>query len=125
MPLRFTAALVLGCSIFVVALGNALQTSSIQAASDPISDQQSSHPAPTNLKVLPKDISGDDIDKLMHGYEKQLGVPCGYPLKRGCQRAPIAGHSRRRRRSLPSLSIQITNCPMTTAATTRRKRDNI
>jgi hypothetical protein len=78
MSLRFTAALVLGCSIFGVALGMALETPSIQATSEPISDQQNSHPKPINLKVLPKDISGDDIDKLMHGYEKQLGVPCGY-----------------------------------------------
>jgi hypothetical protein len=78
MQVRFTAALVLSCSIFGVTLGAALQPPAIQAASDPASVQQNSHPKPTNLKVLPKDISGDDIDSLMHGYEKQLGVPCGY-----------------------------------------------
>jgi Photosynthetic reaction centre cytochrome C subunit len=78
MSLRFTAALVTSCSVLGVAVGIVLQTPGIQAASDPDSVQRTSHPRPTNLKVLPKDISGDDIDKLMHGYEKQLGVPCGY-----------------------------------------------
>jgi hypothetical protein len=28
--------------------------------------------------VLPKDISPDALDKLMHRYREQLGVPCGY-----------------------------------------------
>jgi len=69
MQARFTAALVLSCSVFGVAMGTALQPPDIQ---------RTSHPKPINLKVLPKDISGDDIDKLMHGCEKQLGVPCGY-----------------------------------------------
>jgi thioredoxin reductase len=33
-------------------------------------------PKPTNLQVLPKDISGDDLMKIMHGYEAALGVEC-------------------------------------------------
>jgi hypothetical protein len=78
MQVRFTAALIMSCSIFGVVMGSALQTPGIQAASDSVSVRRTSRPNPTNLKVLPKDISGDDIDKLMHGYEKQLGVPCGY-----------------------------------------------
>ena len=78
MQVRFTVALALSCSIFGVAMGATLQTPAIQAANDPASVQRTSHPKPTNLKVLPKDISADDLDKLMHGYEKQLGVPCGY-----------------------------------------------
>jgi hypothetical protein len=31
---------------------------------------------PTNLKVLPKTISHDDLMKIMHGYCKALGVHC-------------------------------------------------
>jgi hypothetical protein len=31
---------------------------------------------PTNLKVLPKNISHDDLMKIMHGYCKALGVHC-------------------------------------------------
>ena len=71
--------LVLGFSAFAVGVcgisqapGDAEQRSA--AATTPIS----SYPKPTNLKVLPKDISGSDIDKLMHLYQRDLGVPCGY-----------------------------------------------
>jgi hypothetical protein len=35
-------------------------------------------PNPTNIKVLPKDITGDDIIKLMRQYEGDLGVNCEY-----------------------------------------------
>lgn len=31
-----------------------------------------------NLKVLPKDISKDDLEKVMKSYEKALGVQCGF-----------------------------------------------
>jgi hypothetical protein len=33
---------------------------------------------PTNLKVLPKDISEDDLHKVMRLYSRSLGVRCGY-----------------------------------------------
>ncbi|MDB5019278.1 MAG: c-type cytochrome [Pedobacter sp.] len=32
----------------------------------------------TNLKVLPKDISGDDLNKIMDGYKTALGVKCNF-----------------------------------------------
>jgi hypothetical protein len=35
-------------------------------------------PNPTNIKVLPKDITGDQINKLMHQYEGDLGVECEF-----------------------------------------------
>jgi hypothetical protein len=35
-------------------------------------------PNPTNLKVLPKNITGDEINKLMHQYESDLGVDCEF-----------------------------------------------
>ncbi|HXC96218.1 MAG TPA: c-type cytochrome [Edaphobacter sp.] len=35
-------------------------------------------PKPTNLKVLPKDMTGDEVVKLMRQYEGDLGVECGY-----------------------------------------------
>jgi hypothetical protein len=31
-----------------------------------------------NLKVLPKDISKDDLGKVMHGFNKALGVKCNF-----------------------------------------------
>ena len=33
---------------------------------------------PKNLKVLPKNTSGDDIHKIMREYSKALGVHCGF-----------------------------------------------
>jgi hypothetical protein len=35
-------------------------------------------PNPTNIKALAKDITGDDINKLMHQYEGDLGVDCEF-----------------------------------------------
>ncbi|HRI22482.1 MAG TPA: c-type cytochrome, partial [Panacibacter sp.] len=31
-----------------------------------------------NLQVLPKDISKEALDKIMHGYTESLGVKCGF-----------------------------------------------
>lgn len=35
-------------------------------------------PIHENLKVLPKDISNDDLDSVMAGFEKALGVGCDF-----------------------------------------------
>lgn len=35
-------------------------------------------PKPTNLKVLPKDISPEDLHKIMHGIAGSLGVECKF-----------------------------------------------
>ncbi len=34
--------------------------------------------APTNLRVLPRDISRTDLDGLMHQYNQELGVSCAF-----------------------------------------------
>ncbi|MGA8740489.1 MAG: c-type cytochrome [Terracidiphilus sp.] len=34
------------------------------------------HPAPTNLKVLPKDMTGEQVHDLMHKWEAGLGTEC-------------------------------------------------
>jgi hypothetical protein len=78
MHLRFTAALIVSCSVFGVAVAAGLQVKDVKTASDPVPSQGVSHPKPTNLKVLPKDISADDLDRLMHRYQAELGAPCGY-----------------------------------------------
>ncbi len=75
---RYTAALLLSCSIFGVAVGAASQGPGNNEAKLGAAPTRVDHPKPTNLKVLPKDISGDEIDKLMHRYKQDLGVPCGY-----------------------------------------------
>jgi cytochrome c2 len=40
--------------------------------------QQQQDPKPTNLKVLPKNISHDDLDKVMDGFKAALGVKCNF-----------------------------------------------
>jgi hypothetical protein len=35
-------------------------------------------PNPTNIKALPKNITGDEVIKVMHQYEGDLGVDCGF-----------------------------------------------
>jgi hypothetical protein len=35
-------------------------------------------PNPTNIKALPKNITGDEIHDVMHKYEVDLGVECEY-----------------------------------------------
>jgi hypothetical protein len=61
--------------------------SSVLAAQAPPQDAQSpaapaqQHrvmPRPSNLQVLPKDISNEDLLKLMHGYTADLGVHCTF-----------------------------------------------
>src|SRR5271156_3981177 len=35
-------------------------------------------PNPTNIKALPKNLTGDEINKVMHQYEGDLGVECEF-----------------------------------------------
>lgn len=35
-------------------------------------------PKPTNLKVLPKDTTPQELDKIMHGFTGSLGVKCNF-----------------------------------------------
>lgn len=42
-------------------------------------------PKPTNLHVLPKNISHDDLMKVMHGFTGSLGVKCNYCHAAGAQ----------------------------------------
>jgi hypothetical protein len=44
----------------------------------PGGQQRRPAPTPTNLKVLPKDTTGEQVRTIMRGYEKDLGVECEY-----------------------------------------------
>jgi hypothetical protein len=45
-------------------------------AGSPAQHAQHTHPAPTNLKVLPKDMTGEQVHELMEKWEGSLGVKC-------------------------------------------------
>jgi hypothetical protein len=78
MNAHYKAAVILSCSLFGVGVSAISQSPASKGAGGQLSVRKLPHAKPTNLKVLPKNISGDDIDKLMHRYETDLGVPCGY-----------------------------------------------
>ena len=49
-------------------------------------------PKPTNLQVLPKDLSGDQVVDIMHKFEDQLGVDCDYCHAKNTTTKPGVGH---------------------------------
>jgi len=41
-------------------------------------ERQNEAPKPTNLKVLPKNISNEELSTVMKGFNAALGVKCGH-----------------------------------------------
>jgi hypothetical protein len=66
------AALLLGCS------ASALTAQAPPQDAQPPAQAHRVMPRPTNLQVLPKDISTEDLIKLMRGYSADLGVHCTF-----------------------------------------------
>lgn len=50
--------------------------SSTQAPPEGAGRQPRNYPAPVNLKVLPKDLTGQQVHEIMEGWAGQLGVHC-------------------------------------------------
>ncbi len=78
---RVAAALVLGGSALGCVASLASQHGSHRADTVVQADAVSQSGAAirtTNLRVLPKDISAAELDGLMHRYDEELGVSCGY-----------------------------------------------
>jgi Photosynthetic reaction centre cytochrome C subunit len=82
-------AFALSASAAVVAAAIALSsaTGSVHAAQQPAAPQPAAqaaaphvhppNPTPTNLKVLPKNLTGDQVHEIMHHWEADLGATCG------------------------------------------------
>jgi hypothetical protein len=49
-------------------------------------------PKPTNLQVLPKDYTGDQVIDVMHKFEGELGVDCEYCHAKNPNPTPTSGH---------------------------------
>jgi hypothetical protein len=77
MKKRFAVVLLLACTVFARGVEARSQSQGSQSNYAEI-PSQAAHLKPANLKVLPKDISEEELDKVMHGYQQALGVPCGY-----------------------------------------------
>jgi len=78
LSLSAAAAVVLAAAIVTVSTG-------AQAPQQPVQSQQPAgdghahqehEPAPTNLQVLPKTLTGDQVHHIMHGWSESLGVHC-------------------------------------------------
>ncbi|HZU08678.1 MAG TPA: c-type cytochrome [Pseudacidobacterium sp.] len=67
----------------LLATATALFLTHVCATAQDAPPKQTSHqrmplPKPTNLKVLPKNISPEDLMKVMRGYSQALGVHCDF-----------------------------------------------
>jgi len=78
MRLHSTAALILSCFAFCAEARPAMQGAGSRTESIPVPHQNLADTRPANLRVLPADISGNDLDRLMHRFRDELGAPCGY-----------------------------------------------
>ncbi len=66
-------------SVLFAAIATFLMCSSLPLiAQDAPPQQHAAMPKPTNLQVLPKDISTQDLIKQMRGYSQGLGVHCDF-----------------------------------------------
>ena len=64
-------------SLFLAAAILFAKTAPAQAPPQPADhDHSQMHAAPTNLKVLPKTLTGDQVHELMEGWEAALGAHC-------------------------------------------------
>ncbi|MBC7867772.1 MAG: c-type cytochrome [Gloeobacteraceae cyanobacterium ES-bin-316] len=55
-----------------------LIASVIVGTSATMANKDGDHPPYKNLKVLPKKITHDEMEKVMHHYNAALGVKCGF-----------------------------------------------
>jgi cytochrome c553 len=83
--LKFSSLVLLSA----VATSTAFATTAFaQAPATPPPHQHEQAPPPTNLKVLPKNLTGEQVHEIMHKWEAQLGTECGTchaadPTKKG------------------------------------------
>lgn len=72
-----TAALLTAAVLAFAAIAQAPQgVSSQQPASGSTPPEERAYPAPTNLRVLPKNLTGEQVHKIMEGWKAALGADC-------------------------------------------------
>lgn len=77
-------------SLSILAVSSLLAASAAFAQTSPSTPPQRRQiPAPTNLQVLPKDMTGPQVIAIMRGFTGDLGVECSY-----CHaKDPATGHT--------------------------------
>jgi hypothetical protein len=66
------------CSLLVFSTALATTVPVLAQGAPPAAGARPAPPAPANIKALPKDISRDDLLKLMRQYAGDLGVECEF-----------------------------------------------
>jgi Photosynthetic reaction centre cytochrome C subunit len=75
-PYLATTFAALVSALFAVATFAQTPAAEQPSAGAPPAHQHEHHPAPTNLKVLPKTMTGEQVHDLMHKWEASLGAEC-------------------------------------------------
>ncbi len=83
MPQGLARSLALFCTAFSLCSVASAQTPATTAPNPAAAAQgpqqpRGPRPAPVNLKVLPKSMTGDQVVKLMRQYQGELGVECEF-----------------------------------------------
>ncbi len=63
-------------AVLALAFSFATDLSAQQPAGTPPAHERGPAPAPTNLQVLPKTMTGEQVHELMHKWEAALGTEC-------------------------------------------------
>lgn len=75
-PSSLARAAVVVSAAFAFAAFAQSPTSTEQAPAADAAPHHHEEPVPTNLKVLPKDSTGEQVHQLMHKWEAELGTEC-------------------------------------------------
>ena len=75
-PFLSALASALAAAALAVAAASQEPQAQQQPAGNPPAHHHPPNPTPTNLKVLPKDMTGDEVHELMHKWEAALGTEC-------------------------------------------------
>jgi hypothetical protein len=76
MPLSAVAAALLAAVIVTVSTAAQAPQQPNQPLNDGVAHRVRQFPAPTNLQVLPKTLTGNQVRDIMEGWSRNLGVHC-------------------------------------------------
>ena len=68
------AAVAVTAAVILTSTGGSVRAAQQQAAPAPHAHPPA--PAPTNLQVLPKNLTGEQVHEIMHKWEDELGTNC-------------------------------------------------
>lgn len=74
--MKNTGFATLATAAFVLAVATVVSSSAQEPAPAAPQHARPPMPPPTNLKVLPKDLTGDQVMEIMHKFEGMLGSEC-------------------------------------------------